>query len=729
MSVTNLHLPAVGLQGPDRWPSGRAGLFAIDRTLPPAQRYQVLGQIAAGGMAEIFLARPRGQPYQRELALKRLCPALQDDPAYVEMFFDECWIASRLDHPSFVKIHDSGELDGSPYMAMDHVHGVNLQELLRRCRRSLPLQVVLPVTLAALDALEHAHNLTDRDGRPLNVVHRDVSPQNILLGFDGRVWVLDFGVAIAAQRRHRTAAGLVKGRLLYMAPEQLIGAPVDARADLFALAEVMYELALGRHPFSAMTSTELMARLWESGPTPPSEIDAAFPRALEIVLTRALRGAAAERFQTAAEMRRAIEGAARAASIPTGGNELQRFACGLFPRRVAMAAAARAAGDDELLVSCMQVGDRHPPSDVDDPPLGADRDRLPSHLDALMEVVTSITAPPADSATAITEPLPHDTLELQPPTRLATRPPVGTGKAAGSRVGAYDLIRLLGSGRSGETYVARNAGQVGLRRLLTLKLFKVSSAEHTAFMAAFRRRVRLWAKIDHPHVVQVVDLGTVESTPFLVTEFVEGWSLEAILRRLPVLGVTTPVHLACRIAADVCDAVAAAHTGCGVPSRKAIPHGDIAAGRVFLSAAGVAKVSAFGMSLVAPGASASRSGSMSMASPANGVGVSSFNADILAVGRLLRRMLHPLAEGEGRRRPGEQEQVFTLASVLREDPLQAIIARAAGPVGGHRYGAIHEMQLDLERLLMQAPEPVTSAAVRDWARGLLGDPQTAGSGD
>ncbi len=319
-----------------------------------------MGRIASGGMAEIYLARSRDSSGRaQEVVLKRLMPDLQSDREFVDMFHDEANIASKLAHPGVVQIFELGKLDGSLFIAMELLRGVNLRDLLARLHhmgKTLPMSHALRIACDCLDALNYAHQFTDEAGRPLNVVHRDVSPQNIMVTYDGRVKLVDFGVAKAEGRLHQTQAGLVKGKFAYMSPEQITGAPIDGRSDLFALAEVFYELLLQRHPFYAANDMDVLRAILDADPPHPSSIDSRFPAELATIFMKAMKKRPGDRFASAAKMQDAIERFASDHRMTVTTGELGRFASELFEDRIEMERRARERADDELLIEALTAG-------------------------------------------------------------------------------------------------------------------------------------------------------------------------------------------------------------------------------------------------------------------------------------------------------------------------------------------------------------------------------------
>jgi serine/threonine protein kinase len=340
--------------------SPRPSAYGVDSSVPPAERYRIVGRIAAGGMAEIYLARMTGpNGVEREIVLKRLMPELQNDHEFVQMFYDEAQIASQLNHPNIVQIFELGEIDDSLFIAMELLRGVNLRDLLARLHaenKRMPLELCVRTACGALEALDYAHAFSDHTGTRLNVVHRDVSPQNIILTYEGMVKLVDFGVAKAEGKLHQTRAGLVKGKFAYMSPEQIGGAQLDGRSDVFALAEVVYELLLHRHPFFAENDMDVLRMILDADPPHPLSIDPSFPPALAEILMKALRKRPDDRYADAAAMQEALERFLVEAGMPAPNLKLGRFVRQLFDDRMAAEQRARETGNDDLLIEAMTVG-------------------------------------------------------------------------------------------------------------------------------------------------------------------------------------------------------------------------------------------------------------------------------------------------------------------------------------------------------------------------------------
>lgn len=269
----------------------------------PYGRYLLLERLAIGGMAEVWLAEARDQPGRR-YAVKRLLPTLAEDPAFVTMFLDEARIGAQLDHPGIVPVHDLGREGSGYFMAMDYRAGQDLRALLARLRHDgsrLPVPLSAWLVAEAARALDHAHRARGQDGAPLHVVHRDLSPANVLLGYDGRVAVIDFGIAQAAIRAHREGA-VLRGKLGYLSPEQVRGLPVDRRADVFSLGAVLHELLTGHRLFRGPSDLAVLERVRAAQVRPPSARNPAVPPALDAVVLRALAREPADRHPWASDL-------------------------------------------------------------------------------------------------------------------------------------------------------------------------------------------------------------------------------------------------------------------------------------------------------------------------------------------------------------------------------------------------------------------------------------------
>ncbi len=267
-------------------------------------RYALYGEIASGGMASVHFGRLVGPAgFSRTVAIKRLHPQFARDPEFVSMFLDEARVAARIQHPNVVATLDVVPLEGEVFLVLEYVQGESLSRLVRATRTQgyrMPPRIAAAIVANALHGLHAAHEAKSERGEPLNIVHRDVSPQNIMVGVDGVARVLDFGVAKAAMRAQNTRDGELKGKVRYMAPEQLRG-HVDRRTDVFAAGLVLWEALAGQRLFDADDPMAIMIKVTEAPIVSPRTIDPSIPPAIEAPLMRALERDPAARYQTARE--------------------------------------------------------------------------------------------------------------------------------------------------------------------------------------------------------------------------------------------------------------------------------------------------------------------------------------------------------------------------------------------------------------------------------------------
>src|SRR5215217_3385744 len=257
-------------------------------------KYQLVRKLATGGMAEVFLAKAAGPGgFEKTLVLKRILPHLAEDPSFVEMFLGEARLVAGLNHPHIVQIFDFGEAEGSYFLAMELIDGPNLRRWQRQAAsKGQPLapNICAKVVAQAAEGLAFAHDFVDpTTGQPLGLIHRDVSPDNILVSRQGAVKVVDFGIAKVAGQKHRTQTGIVKGKVAYMPPEQVRADPLDRRVDVYALGVVLYELLTGKLPIDGASELALMQAIVSREPMPVSRYRQDVPAALQDIITKALR--------------------------------------------------------------------------------------------------------------------------------------------------------------------------------------------------------------------------------------------------------------------------------------------------------------------------------------------------------------------------------------------------------------------------------------------------------
>jgi serine/threonine-protein kinase len=273
-------------------------------------KYLITRRLGIGGMAEVFLCRLPGiGGFDKAVVVKRILPDLIEDPNFVDMFLDEARVAANLNHPNIAQVFEIDHIDQVPYIAMEYVQGPSLSQLLKGARKVKKLHVghVAKLLSGAAAGLHYAHNARDSDGQPLQIVHRDVSPQNILVSLDGVTKLVDFGVARARGRLATTEAGTIKGKIRYMAPEQVLGKEFDSRADIFAFGVCLYFATTGQYPFVGENDVETMRAACTGEFTPPSSLVDDYPPRLEEIVASTLQADPAKRAQTAEDVHNALE--------------------------------------------------------------------------------------------------------------------------------------------------------------------------------------------------------------------------------------------------------------------------------------------------------------------------------------------------------------------------------------------------------------------------------------
>lgn len=269
-------------------------------------KYTLIDRIAVGGMAEIFLARQAGiENFEKTIVIKRIRPHLSKQPNFVKMFLNEAKLAAQLNHPNIVQIYDLGKIGESYFIAMEYVFGRDMRRIIPKADSlgiPFPMVYALKIASSVCEGLYYAHQKTDTYGTALNIVHRDVTPENIFVSFDGTVKVLDFGIAKAANQIEQTRAGEIKGKLSYMSPEQCMGKQLDNRSDLFSLGTVLYEWLTGFKLFTGDSEVAILKSITEGKIYAPSYFKADIPEAVEAILMKALEKDRERRYQTAWDM-------------------------------------------------------------------------------------------------------------------------------------------------------------------------------------------------------------------------------------------------------------------------------------------------------------------------------------------------------------------------------------------------------------------------------------------
>ena len=361
-------------------------------------RYEVLGLLGTGGMAEILLARIHGpMGFERPVVVKRILPHLAREQRFHDMFLDEARIVAGIRHQNVVHVHELGEDGGELYLVMEYLEGESASSLARRLaahRKLLSFGLCAHLLAEVAAGLHAAHEMTSADGRPQGLVHRDVSPANVFLTYAGDVKIIDFGIAVAADRISRTEAGQVKGKYAYMSPEQCRGIPLDRRSDVFSMGTVLYEISTCRRLFKRASDLLTLQAVCHEAVVPPSHLVPDYPRDLESIVMRALAKNPAERYASASEMRRDLLEVARhlnGAKIPE--ESLSKVMRRLFPDRIE---------DKRRMLTRLRAGEtltQVPTADIDD---GFELEAVEASAPVQISLFQSATG--SDSAEAVPPP-------------------------------------------------------------------------------------------------------------------------------------------------------------------------------------------------------------------------------------------------------------------------------------------------------------------------------------
>lgn len=304
-------------------------------------KYTLLRKLATGGMAELFLAIQRSVAgFEKLIVIKRILPQMNQDRGFIEMLLHEARVAATLSHPNIVQIFDVGEVEGTFYIAMEHVHGEDLRQIVRQMKKrgvlDFPIEHALAIVLGMCAGLSYAHEKTELDGTPLNIVHRDISPQNVVVTFSGDVKIVDFGIAKSDSKGGEgTKSGKLKGKVPYMSPEQARAMPIDHRTDIFAAGVMLFELTTGKRLFKGASEYDTLKLICEKDYPLPSQVRPGYPPDLEQIVLTALAKDPAQRYQTARHMQADLEAFVRRHQIAVSGIALQQFMQGLFEEKLA----------------------------------------------------------------------------------------------------------------------------------------------------------------------------------------------------------------------------------------------------------------------------------------------------------------------------------------------------------------------------------------------------------
>jgi serine/threonine protein kinase len=383
-------------------------------------RYEVISHLATGGMAQIYLARQSGLgSFERHVVLKTILRERATDQRFVTMFLDEAKLAATLNHQNVAQVYEVDHADGAYFMAMEYVHGENTRAILETTIRrgwTIPLELGIMIISGAAAGLHHAHERRGKNGQPLQIVHRDVSPANVMVGYDGAIKVLDFGIAKAEERATKTIGGTIKGKYGYMSPEQCKGKPIDRRSDIFALGIVLYELTTLRRAFKGNDDFETMKRIVVGDLVLPSTLVPGFPRELEAIILTALASDPGARFQNAQELIEALDAFTVRAKLTGSNTAMSRFMGQLFGTKKEPWIDTGLQSTDHTLVTPAEISELDD-DDNDETQVLAGRQEVQHALEQLN------LSPPAVARTP--SPVITPPAAAAPPTEPTLRPPPG----------------------------------------------------------------------------------------------------------------------------------------------------------------------------------------------------------------------------------------------------------------------------------------------------------------
>ncbi len=326
-------------------------------------KYTLIRKLAVGGMAELFLALQRSMAgFEKLIVVKRVLPHLVKDESFIEMLLAEARIAATLNHPNVAHIYDVGSVDGQFYIAMEHIHGEDLRSLVRQMKKmnvtAFPLEHALAIVLGCCAGLAYAHDKKDLDGEPMGIVHRDVSPQNILVTFTGDVKLVDFGIAKAGRgQMEDTGSGQLKGKVPYMSPEQAQGEVLDNRSDIFSLGIILFELCTGRRLFRGQNEMETLRKIVEDEYPRPRDLNPNLSPRLEEIILRALEKSQERRYQSARDMQADLEDYIRAEQLKVSSLSLGTWMQDLFKDKLDQQKQLLQEGRQLAEVSAAQVAE------------------------------------------------------------------------------------------------------------------------------------------------------------------------------------------------------------------------------------------------------------------------------------------------------------------------------------------------------------------------------------
>jgi len=555
-------------------------------------KYHLLGPLAQGGMGALYLAVTGDRGLERLMVIKTVLPHLAD-AEYVARFRDEAKVVVKLSHGNLIPVFDAGLVGGELFLAMDFVEGRDLRAVWNRCAKkqvAFPIDVAVYIVKELCRGLAYAHSFPD-----LNLVHRDVSPPNVLVSYTGEVKLTDFGLASSNLKLEKTAPGIIYGKVAYMSPEQARGEKLDGRSDMYAAAIVLWELLTGRQLFPPGKDQpqDLLARAKNPEPMRPSKRAPRVPVELDDICLRALAADKKDRYGDCDAMRMALQTWLAHNAPTTDGTRMNSFLQELFSEDIVRERNER----NELMSRVRTRALTLPPTDElrqwieksEKSFLGDDDGEPPVRKPGSIGRRSTDRGDEADDRRNTA-----DRRASRPAGAMATAAAAAMQQVAeaepdliGAEVdGRYRVIELIGEGGMGKVYLAEHV-EIGKR--VALKVLHPSYSRMPDLVERFRREARAASKIGHPNIVDVTDSGTTaDGSVYFVMEFLEGVELGSVIEREGAIETARSL----KIATQICRALAAAHA-------QGIVHRDLKPENVFLitrdGAADVVKVLDFGI--------------------------------------------------------------------------------------------------------------------------------------
>ena len=606
-------------------------------------KYHLLAPLAQGGMGALYLAVTGDRGLERLMVIKTVLPHLAD-AEYVARFRDEAKVVVKLSHGNLIPVFDAGVVNGEMFLAMDFVEGRDLRAVWNRCAKkqvAFPIDVAVYIVKELCRGLAYAHSFPD-----LNLVHRDISPPNVLVSYTGEVKLTDFGLASSTLKLEKTAPGIIYGKVAYMSPEQARGEKLDGRSDMYATGIVLWELLTGRQLFPPGKDQpqDLLSRAKNPEVMRPSKRAPRVPADLDEICLKALAPAKDERYADCDAMRQALQSWLATNAPTTDGSRMSSFLQELFAEDIVRERAERTEMISRVRTRALTM----PPTDelrrmieqsdkIDIAKIGAKDD----DDDAPVRKPGSVGRRASDRGDEGMDRRRSDDRRNQraasPPMRPTPDQSSGAVAAAaaaalkqqeapeldvGSEVdGRYKIVELIGEGGMGKVYLAEHV-EIGKR--VALKVLHPSYSRMPDLVERFRREARAASKIGHPNIVDVTDSGsTPDGSVYFVMEYLEGVELGSVIEREGALEVSR----ALRITAQVCRALSAAH-------REGIIHRDLKPENIFLITKGgeadVVKVLDFG---IAKTTEAEAARERRLTSPGMAMGTPEYMAPEQAAGR------------------------------------------------------------------------------------------------